>query len=48
MDAVEYYSNDHEDDIENGLVGALVEEPKNPNEKDGIINGETFIKPKTT
>lgn len=48
--AVEYYSNEFEDDIENGIVGGLVEEIKNPNSEkveDAII-GETFIKPKTT
>ena len=47
IDAVEWYANDHEDDIENGLVGALIEEPENPN-KDNDIIGDVFIKPKTT
>lgn len=50
INAVEYYSNEHEDDIENGLVGALVQEPIDPTpvEPDDIIfiAGETFIKPK--
>ena len=48
--AVEYYSNEFEDDIENGIVGGLVEEIKNPNseEVEDAIIGETFIKPKTT
>lgn len=47
--AVEYYSNEHEDDIEYGLVGALLpEEPKNPNPEviENKIIGDTFIKPK--
>ena len=49
--AVEYYANETEDDIENGLVGALKVEQIDPNaehEKDQeyIIEGETFIKPK--
>lgn len=48
VDAVEYYANDHQDDIENGLVGALIEEPKDMNEKNIDILGDVFIKPKTT
>ena len=48
--AVEYYANEQEDDIEKGLVGALISEPIDPNpvSKDTIIfiDGETFIKPK--
>ena len=47
VNAVEYYSNDHEDDIENGLVGALIPEQNDPNIIE-LINGDTFIKPKTT
>lgn len=46
--AVEYYANESEDDIENGIVRGLVAEIKDPNgdtEKIDII-GETFIKPK--
>lgn len=48
--AVEYYANETEDDIENGLVGGLIEEIKNPNSEkvEETIVGETFIKPKTT
>ena len=45
--AVEYFANETEDDIENGIVGGLLEEIKDPN--DGVENqilGETFIKPK--
>ena len=47
--AVEYYANEHEDDIENGKVGALIKKPIDPNigtESEYIIIGETFIKPK--
>lgn len=46
--AVEYYANKSEDDIENGLVGALVAKKIDPNEGDltQIISGDTFIKPK--
>lgn len=46
--AVEYYTNKSEDDIENGLVGALIAKKIDPNEGDltQIISGETFIKPK--
>ena len=48
VDAVEYYSNDHQDNINDGLVGALIKEPENPNKKDEDIIGEVFIKPKKT
>ena len=46
--AVEYYANETEDDIEQGLVGKLKVEPIDPNPEDSnkIILGETFIKPK--
>ena len=46
--AVEYYANETEDDVDNGLVGAFVTKLVDPNENisdDGII-GDTFIKPK--
>ena len=48
--AIESYTNETEDDIENGIVGGLIEEVKNPNseEVEDAIIGETFIKPKTT
>ena len=48
INAVEYYANETEDDIENGIVGGLVAEPVNPNDEttDAAINGETFIKPR--
>ena len=47
--AVEYYINETEDDLEQGLVGALKAEPINPNSwsTETLIEGETFIKPKT-
>jgi hypothetical protein len=31
--AVEYYSNEFEDDVENGVVDGLIEEIKDPNPK---------------
>ena len=43
--AVEYYANETEDDIENGIVAGLIEEIKDPNRTQDIL-GETFIKPK--
>lgn len=48
--AVEYYANEFEDDMKNGIVGGLIEEIQNPNTEDveETIIGETFIKPKTT
>lgn len=47
--AVEYFANEDEDDIENGIVGGLIEQIKDPNEnKEELIDiiGETFIKVK--
>lgn len=45
--AVEYYSNEIEDDIEAGIVKGLVEEPEDPNGKRQMeIVGDTFIKVK--
>ena len=48
--AVEYYANLDEDDIENGIVGGMIEEIQNPNseEVEETIIGETFIKPRMT
>lgn len=47
INAVEYYSNETEDDVDNGIVGGLIEPVKDPNEgKELEIIGETFIKPK--
>ena len=44
--AVEYYANETEDDIKNGIVGGLIVKPENPNteEIEATILGETFIK----
>ena len=49
--AVEYYANETEDDIENGIVGGLIvkqEDPNLPEEENVGIIGETFIKPRKT
>jgi hypothetical protein len=48
INAVEYYANESEDDLENGIVGALIAEPVSPNtqEQEENITGPTFIKPK--
>ena len=45
--AVEYYSNDDEDDLENGVVGALIVEPEDSNEEavNILIDGPSFIRP---
>lgn len=48
INGVEYYTNETEDDVDAGIVGAKLKPVQNPNgEEDpaGII-GETFIKPK--
>lgn len=48
INAVEYYANETEDDVDNGIVGALITEQENPNEANpgaNRIEGETFIKP---
>lgn len=42
INGVEYYSNKDEDDIDNGIVGGLIEKIEIP--EDTIIQGETFIK----
>ena len=48
INAVEYYANESEDDVNAGIVGALKIKPTNPNseEVENAIIGETFIKPK--
>ena len=50
INAVEYYANESNDDVENGIVDAFVVKPLDPN-KDVNDNyeviGETFIKPQT-
>ena len=50
ISAVEYYANNIEDDIENGIVGGLNVADDNPNnvEIEKVIVGDTFIKPKMT
>ena len=45
--AVEYYANEDEDNIDAGIVGGLIEEPKDPNGNELLeIVGDTFIKVK--
>ena len=47
--AVEYYANETEDDIDNGIVGGLVPIAQDPNSSEAdIIVGNTFIKVKGT
>ena len=48
INAVEYYANEFEDNLEDGAVGTLKTEPINPNNNfiEDTIIGETFIKPK--
>ena len=46
--AVEYYANETEDDIDNGIVGGLITEIVDPNIEEVDICGETFIKPKAS
>ena len=46
--AVEYYANETEDDIENGIVGGLIVKEPEPEDNSDLIKGETFIKPKIT
>ena len=48
INAIEYYANEFEDNLEDGSVGTLKTEPINPNNSfiENTIVGETFIKPK--
>ena len=46
--AVEYYSNEIEDDLENGVAGGLIVDPIPPEPASELIVGENFIKPKLT
>ena len=48
INAVEYYANEFEDNLEDSTVGTLKTEPINPNNSfiEDTITGETFIKPK--
>ena len=50
INAVEYYRNETEDNIEEGIVGGLIVEPVSPNSNavNDTIIGESFIKPKKT
>ena len=44
--AVEYYSNQMEDDIKNGIAGGLIVNPAEQEQAPNLIKGEGFIKPK--
>ena len=44
--AMEYYSNEIEDDIENGIVGGLIVESADPEPIRSLIKGENYIKPR--
>lgn len=46
VNAVEYYANDQEDDLDKGIAGGLIVKPIDPNKGSGDIIGDTFIKPK--
>ena len=46
INAVEYYSNKFEDDLQNGIAGGLIVEPTIPEPAAPEIKGEVFIKPK--
>lgn len=46
--AVEYYANETEDNIDEGIVGGLIVNPVNPEDNGNLISGETFIKPLTS
>lgn len=48
VNAVEYYSNEFQDDIDNGIAGGLIVKEENPNTGriERLIEGEAFIKPK--
>lgn len=50
INAVEYYINETEDDLEKGIVGGLIVKPINPNDDqvESTVVGETFIKPQIT
>lgn len=48
INAVEYYSNLTEDNVEDGTVGGLIVTPEVQDESKNYIYGETFIKPKNT
>ena len=48
--AVEYYINETEDNVEEGIVGDLIAKSINPNDDktESTIVGDTFIKPQIT
>ena len=46
--AKEYYSNKHEDNVDEGIVGDLIVDPIVPEPAAADIKGEVFIKPKMT
>lgn len=49
INAVEYYANKDEDNIEDGIVGDLIANPlDNVENKTDLIEGNIFIKPKVT
>ena len=48
INAVEYYANETEDDMDNGIVKGLVVKPLDPATPADLIVGETFIKPKVS
>ena len=48
INAVEYYANTDEDDLENGIAGGLIVDPVAPEPASELIVGENFIKPKIT
>ncbi len=48
INAVEYYSNEAQDDLYNGIAGGLIVDPVAPEPASELIVGENFIKPKVS
>ena len=48
INAVEYYINNDEDDLEEGIAGGLIVDPIPPEPASELIVGDNFIKPKIT
>lgn len=48
INAVEYYINTNEDDLDEGVAGGLIVDPIPPEPASELIIGENFIKPKIT
>lgn len=48
VSAMEYYANEYEDNLQEGIVGDLIVEPIPPEPTTAEIIGEVFIKPKLT